>query len=242
VHKGAGECDYQAAAQAGGMGLATRDKLTAINATFTTYKNIGEHGAAWWPGEVEQMKSLAALTEGTSGTLVAKTPLEWAFRRDPHDTGLARGWGYQEADLSYWEKQGSAISMAGRKDYPTVWEMLRTDIYLQGQGVRHSDYQSYTGHYWYQTPLELNAAQTEGPIHLMFPGLFNECWLYVNGQLIGYRDFSEPWWRNDYRFEWDVDLTGKLTAGKNTITLRGYCPHHFGGIFRRPFLYRKIKN
>jgi hypothetical protein len=242
VHKGAGECDYQAAAQAGGMGLATRDKLTAINATFTTYKNIGEHGAAWWPGEVEQMKSLAALTDGTSGTLVAKTPLEWAFRRDPHDTGLARGWGYQEADLSYWEKQGSAISMAGRKDYPTVWEMLRTDIYLQGQGVRHSDYQSYTGHYWYQTPLELNAAQTEGPIHLMFPGLFNECWLYVNGQLIGYRDFSEPWWRNDYRFEWDVDLTGKLTAGKNTITLRGYCPHHFGGIFRRPFLYRKIKN
>jgi hypothetical protein len=68
--------------------------------------------------------------------------------------------------------------------------------------------------------------------------LFNTCWLYVGDQLVGHRPFPEPWWRNDYRFAWDVDLTGRLKAGKNRITLRGYCPHHFGGMFRRPFLYR----
>ena len=48
------------------------------------------------------------------------------------------------------------------------------------------------------------------------------------------------WWVNDYRFEWDVDLTGKLKAGKNTIVLRLNNPHHMGGIWRRPFLYEAL--
>jgi len=38
--------------------------------------------------------------------------------------------------------------------------------------------------------------------------------------------------------ELDVDLSGKLKAGKNTIALRANCEHHFGGMFRRPLLYR----
>ncbi len=42
------------------------------------------------------------------------------------------------------------------------------------------------------------------------------------------------------RFEWDVDLTGKLKPGQNTIALRCNCEHHFGGMFRRPFLYRAV--
>jgi len=34
-----------------------------------------------------------------------------------------------------------------------------------------------------------------------------------------------------------VDLAGKLKPGTNTLALRLHNPHHFGGIFRRPFLY-----
>ncbi|HYG76467.1 MAG TPA: DUF4838 domain-containing protein [Planctomycetota bacterium] len=238
VQAGASNADYAAAVAAGEKGLAAREKLTAMSGIFTTYKNIGEHGAAWWPGEVQQMKDLAARTGGPKGTLIAKTPLEWAFRRDPHDTGLPRGWGYKEADLTFWNATGKSMTAEARKDYPDQWEMLRTDLYFQAQGVLHSDWQSYTGHYWYQTAVELNAQQTEGAVHILFPGLFNECWLYVNGEMIAHRVFPEPWWRNDYKFEWDVKLAGKLKAGKNTITLRGYNPHHFGGMFRRPVLYR----
>jgi len=26
------------------------------------------------------------------------------------------------------------------------------------------------------------------------------------------------WWLNDYKFEWDVDLSGKLRPGENTLT------------------------
>lgn len=238
VQAAAGRCDFVAAVTAGERGLAAREQLTAMNPTFTTYKNIGENGPAWWPGEVEHMRELAALTTGGKGSLVAVTPLEWAFRRDPNDTGLPRGWHLGDADLTWWRAEGAMLTAAERLRDPQAWEVLRSDLYLQGQGIRHADRQSYTGHYWYQTSIELTAEQIAGPVHLHFPGLFNTCWLYVGDQLVGHRPFPEPWWRNDYRFAWDVDLTGRLKAGKNRITLRGYCPHHFGGMFRRPFLYR----
>jgi hypothetical protein len=44
----------------------------------------------------------------------------------------------------------------------------------------------------------------------MLPGVFNELWLYVNGDLVAHRKYEEPWWRNDYKLEWDVEITGKL--------------------------------
>ncbi|MBI5832564.1 MAG: DUF4838 domain-containing protein [Armatimonadetes bacterium] len=238
VRAAATDADYATAAAAGARGLAAREALTDTNVTFTTYRKIGEAGTAWWPGEVQQMRDLLARTNGTKGTLVARLPLTWSFRRDPHDTGLARGWAYQEADLGDWRARGEKLSLDDRRLFADGWEPLRADLYLQAQGIRHADRQSYTGHYWYQTPLELTAAQAAGPVHMLFPGLFNEAWLYVNGTLVAHRTYSEPWWRNDYAFEWDVDLAGRLRAGRNLVTVRGYCPHHFGGMFRRPVLWR----
>ena len=44
-----------------------------------------------------------------------------------------------------------------------------------------------------------------------------------------------------YKFEWDVNREGKLRKGENDFTLRAYNPHHFGGMFQRPFLYRSIE-
>jgi hypothetical protein len=111
---------------------------------------------------------------------------------------------------------------------------------MQAQGIVTKDFQSYTGHAWYQTEMDLDAAAVQGPIHLRFPGIFNECWLYVNGEPAGHREFKGMWWLSDYRFEWDVDLAGKLRPGKNTLTVRLNNPHHFGGMFRRPFLYRAV--
>ena len=82
---------------------------------------------ALWPGEVQQYLDLQGLTDGTKGGLLARTPLEWAFRRDLHDTGVASGWAYGPVDLSYWRKKGREYSVESRKDYPTTeWEMLRT--------------------------------------------------------------------------------------------------------------------
>ncbi|MDQ3623227.1 MAG: DUF4838 domain-containing protein, partial [Verrucomicrobiota bacterium] len=238
MQRAVSDVDFRIAVEHGERGLAAREELTQMNPTFTTYKKIGERGASWWPGEVQQYRELLALTDGRKGTLLLKTPLEWLFRRDPHDTGLPRGWAYTPADLAFWNTEGKTLSPEERKDYPDAWEMLRTDIYAQGQGVRHPDGHSYTGPYWYQTTVTLDAGQAGGPARLMFPGLFNECWLYLNGELIAHRPFTEPWWRSNYKFEWDVELGEKLRPGANLIALRGRNPHHFGGMFRRPFLYR----
>ena len=66
----------------------------------------------------------------------------------------------------------------------------------------------------------MKPGQLRGALRLRFPGLFNECWLYVNGREVAHRAQNAIWWRNSYKFEWDVDLTGRLTAGRNTFALR----------------------
>lgn len=239
VRAAAGECDYAKAVAAGEKGLAAREEMTRMNGTFTTYQKIGEHGPAWWPGEVQQYRDLRALAEGPKGRLLAKLPLEWAFRRDPKDEGLREGWGLRAPDLAAWESRGRGLSIEDRKDWPPAeWERVRADLYLQAQGVRAPDRQGYTGHGWYAAEADLPAEAAAGPVRLMFPGLFNECWLYVNGKEAAHREkYNAMWWFNDYKFEWDVDLSGKLKAGKNLLTLRIHNPHHMGGMFRRPFLY-----
>lgn len=239
VRAAANEVDYKAAVAAGERGLAAREELTALNGTFTTYKMIGENGYAWWPGEVQQYKELLPLVDGTQGTLLAKLPLVWNFRRDPKNVGEKEAWQKQAVDLTWWNSLKQPVSLDERRNNPGHWEQVRSDIYLQGQGVITADYQSYTGHGWYQIDLELPAEQTQGKVHLKFPGLFNECWLYVNGEQVAHRPFKGVWWMNDYRFEWDVDLAGKLKQGKNSIVLRINNPHHLGGMFRRPFLWRE---
>ncbi|HQY64315.1 MAG: DUF4838 domain-containing protein [Myxococcales bacterium] len=232
------DADYVAGVAAGARGLAARQALAQMNPTFVNTK-MGESTAAWWTGEVEQYRAVLARLDGTRGTLVQKLPVEWAFHRDPHDTGVMRGYAYEPIDLAYWTAHAASQTPETRKDYPTTeWEQLRTDLYAQAQGVLHPDWQSYTGYLWYRTELTLTAEQAKGPIRALFPGIFNEGWLYVNGGLVGYRLLPGRWWTTDFRFEWEVDVSAALKPGVNTIAVRLYNPHHFGGIFRRPVLYR----
>jgi len=235
VRAAATDGDYAAAVTAGKKGLAAREELTKMNGTFTTVKLEG--GYAWWPGEVQQYQELLPFTNGEKGKLIAKLPLEWAFRRDPFDTGLMSSWARKPVDLSWWNKQADKGSIASHMNNPGEWETLRTDLYAQAQGVLHPNYANYNGIMWYATEAKLSAKEADSKVHLRFPGLFNEGWLYVNGSLVAYRPQQGMWWINDYRFEWDVDLTGKVKAGTNTIFLRLNNPHHMGGIWRRPFLY-----
>jgi hypothetical protein len=237
VRHAATEINYAEAVKRGERALAVREAMTDMNGTFTTYRRIGERGTAWWPGEVEQYRKLQRYVDGTKGTLIQKLPLEWAFRRDKTRQGVARKYATQEVDLSYWNAMKDELTLRRRKDYPDEWEMVRADLYAQAQGIRDPDRQSFTGDMWYRTDAELTADQIQGKVHLLFPGLFNECRLYVNGKEVAFRKQGNLWWLNDYAFEWDVDLSGTLKAGKNTLALRANCEHHFGGMFRRPFLY-----
>jgi hypothetical protein len=231
--------DYREAVKAGERGLQARDAMTALGGIFTTTK-LERNGTPWWPGEVQQYRDLHRLVNGREGKMLIVLPLRWAFRRDPKGQGLAERLSLGPPNLDYWNAHQEKLTTTNRKDYPDEWELIRTDLYAQAQGIRLADRQSYTGHMWYHTELQLTDDQVGGSTHLLFPGLFNECWLYINGRQVAHRKQGKIWWLNDYRFEWDVDLAGKLRTGKNDIALRCHCEHHFGGMFRRPFLYQKV--
>lgn len=232
VTAAARDADYAAAVRHGERTIAARLELARMNPIFTV-RVVGpaaetvQHGAAWLPGEVEQYRQLARLT---GERLVARMPLLWDFRRaEP----VPAGWTYRgpEQDES-WRSVPVPSRTAGD------WRPVRTDLYLQAQGIVADDPVSALGTYWYRTVIDLTPAQSAGEIHLMFPGLFNEAWLWVNGRPVAHRAYREPWWSTDYRFEWDVDISAALRPGANEIMLRGFNPHHFAGMFRRPFLYR----
>ena len=100
-------------------------------------------------------------------------------------------------------------------------DKVTTDLYLQAQGIR------FQGYGWYR-------CQLEGGGILKFPGLFNESWLYLDGNLVAHREQNPHWWKNDYEFSWEAPLP----PGKHWVVLRTRIPHHFAGLFRRPFVYR----
>jgi hypothetical protein len=241
VRAAATDGDYAAAVKFGKEGLAARDALTKMNGTFTTYLHMPEGGPAWWPGEVQQYADLLTFTDGTKGKLVAKLPLEWSFHRDPKRIGDKEGYATQHVDLTFWKANNAKYTLDTLKDYPVdQWEVLRGDLYAQAQGVRSPDRQSYLGWMWYRTDITVPPDQAAKPIHIRFPGVLCESWLYVNGQEVAHRPQGKLWWLNDYKFEWDIDLTGKLQPGVNNITVKLDDVHHWGGLFRRPFLYAPV--
>ncbi len=240
VRSASQDCDFAAAVAAGETALARREELTEMSGIFTTYRRyqVEQNGYSWWPGEVKHYRELIPLIDGTHGELVQKLPIEWGFRRTVEDDGLKRGFATQPIDLNYWNAHKHQLTLDNRKDYPDRWEQLRTDLYAQAQGILHPDWQSYRGYLWYRADVDLTETETKGKLRLHFPGIFNDCWIYVNGELVGQRSQETLWWRNDYRFQWDINLEGKLHTGKNVIAVCCHCQHHYGGIFRRPFLYR----
>lgn len=207
THLASSECNYLEAARVGERGLSSREKLTEMSPLFTTYKKMGEKGPAWWPGEVEMYRELGALFENSKGRAL---PLEWDFRLDPNDEGVWRNWsdGLEET----------------RK--------VRSDLYLQAQGVIQSNGHPHNGFGWYQCELVV----PPGNWSIVFPGLFNEAWLYCDGRLLSRREQRSLWWGNDYKFQWRVDLPEFKTKSPHRFTLRVPMTVHAAGMFRRPFL------
>jgi hypothetical protein len=203
------QCDYATAVRCGEMGLQARQQLTEMDGTFTTYTRMPEKGAAFWPGEVQQYRELAQLP------LVLKTPLMWDLKRDPFDHGLWQNWAHDPLSPG--------------------WETVRSDRYLQAQGILTPDQHSPPGYAWYRCRV---AVPESGQLRLMLPGLFNESWLYWDGKLLAHRPQKSLWWRNPYEFSWDVEL-GPVSQGSHWIVIRNRMELHMSGLFRRPFLYTK---
>ena len=140
---------------------------------------------------------------------VRQSPVRWEYRADPNDHGIWQDW-------------------AGADD--GEWTSIRSDLYLQAQKP-----DTQPGFAWYRWKVTLKAEELAG-LHLYFPGLFNESWLYVNGHLTSHRPQKPLWWLEDYAYSWDAPLQG-LQPGVNTLTVRTKVGLHLAGMFRPPFLY-----
>ena len=206
--------DFSEAARIARACLAAREKLTDMSPTFTTYRKYPESGPAFWTGEAAYLEELNRLVAGPQGKLVRASPRHWDFRWDLDDHGLWQNWA---------------------NDRSNNWTTTPVDRYLLPQGG-----EPRTGFAWYRWRLRLTGPEAALPLHLAFPGLFNSSWLYVDGNLQASRNQQDLWWREDYRFLWDIDLSGKLHAGDNWICLRTRVPLHLAGIFQPPFVYHRL--
>lgn len=62
----------------------------------------------------------------------------------------------------------------------------------------------------------------------------------MNGKRIATRVQDALPYNNDYRYEWDADLSDSIKTGRNSLALNCDCQSHFAGMFRRPFLYEPL--
>ena len=62
----------------------------------------------------------------------------------------------------------------------------------------------------------------------------------MNGQYAGHREWK-LWWAGRKELEMDVDVTGKLKAGRNTVAIRVWNSTETGGLLRRGFIWSPVE-
>ncbi len=203
--------------------MALRGELHAIDPFYIWYDEERYHSGVWYWGIEDRGKyfqSLADMTSGAAGDLVAMLPAKAQFRTDPHDEGTTDEWHAQKLNT---------------RDWQTV--LTTEPFYTQG----HQDQRGHTylGHVWYRVRVDVPESAAGNPVRLYVPILETEAWAWVNGEYVGHRPYREAYIRPA---EMDVDVTNAIRAGEtNTIAIRVNtslaAAGAAGGIQSRMFLY-----
>jgi hypothetical protein len=141
-----------------------------------------------------------------------KIPLpldDWKFMLDPKQNGQLSKW--YEADFD--DKAWSTISIG------KVWEE---------QG--HAD---YDGVAWYRRTFKLPPKPPQAGTDLVFEGVDESAWVWVNGQYVGDHDIGVAGWNQPFH----ADATDALKWGQeNQITVRVLDRGQGGGIWKPVYL------
>jgi hypothetical protein len=146
-------------------------------------------------------------------TLTEQLPLEnWLFRADPLEQGLNANWQAAGLDTADWLP--AAV--------PAFWAEIDDVGDFQGIG-------------WYRATFALPET-ADGAVRLLFAGVDEQAWVYVNGQLA--REHTEASERKPFHQLWEAPFTATvkpelLRAGaRNTLAIRVHNSKANGGLWR----------
>jgi len=211
--------DWSSAAAAAERMVQLKEEIHAIYPFFIAPEHRDTPRAFFAEGLAKRFRELAAITDGSSGNLLAELPREMRFRRDPFNDGVIERWYRTDLDDSDWETR-DAFYLLEQQEEP-----------LNERGNH------YSGFVWYRTDFDLPADANVEAARLLLLGLVNEGWVWVNGEYIGHRTWA-AWWRLVLH-PVDFEIAEKLRPGqRNTIAIRVLNdPDEMGGLYRRGFVY-----
>lgn len=211
-----GRMDYAAAAAAAGRMQADKVKLQAIEPFLFTVEKRAVPRSYFSDGRQLRYQQLAALTDGTKGTLVTALPLMTKFARDRFNEGVIGEWFAPKFDDAKW----------GTKNTFITWEAQDPPEDAKGH--------DYDGYGWYRATVKIPAKYVGKPLFFHCGGTINEGWVWINGEFAYHQPFK-LWWLHPHDF--DVDVTKLVKPGNNTIAIRVWNNADIGGMYRRGFFY-----
>ena len=211
-------CRFAEAAKQASHMMGLRKEINALN-PFLMME--GEVDYPYWgvTQRRDYYQSLADLTSGNTGELVAVLSDKAMFRTDPKDDGIMAEW------------HAPNLPQAG-------WNPILTTRPFYMQGYQDNDCYPYLGNMWYRLTVNVPASATGKKVMLYSTVLETEGWIWVNGQFAGHRPYAAAYIRP---CPLDVEVGQFLHAGKNTIAIRVNtslgAAQEASGLLSRLFLY-----
>ena len=161
----------------------------------------------------EGLREWAAIV-GDEADRYFELPLEWRFRIEEDETqGEAAGWHRAEFDDS-------------------GWDMIGTSVPWERQG-----YEGFDGVGWYRTEFDLTEEQAAAEkVTLRIGAIDEDGWVWLNGRKVGEIIFDINVNENSWKEPLDIDATGRLHAGTNTVAVRVRDRQGAGGLWQRSYL------
>jgi len=223
MHKAESSLDYVKAAAAADRMLADRQKLVAKDSFFVIGRPAKGGGKELPPdGNAAELRKVGSKAAGTNGALVVALPVDMKFMRDRFNEGVLAEWYAPTFDDAAW----------GTKNTFYTWDQQDPPEDATGH--------DYDGYGWYRATINIPKNAADKPLRIYLGGVINEGWVWINGNYAGHRE-HKLWWAGRDALEMDVDATGKVKAGPNTIAIRVWNDAEIGGLYRRGFLYTPVK-
>lgn len=159
------------------------------------------HASPLYPRELKYLDDAVSEAE-----TVKVLPVEWQFRKDPQNQGLANDW--QDPD----------------KADDLRWAPIRTDEFWVRQDVG----EDYYGHAWYRIEFTAPDFDPEAPSWLVFNAVDGQTEVWLDGEKLGEQMDYQMW-----QSPWSVPASGKLVPGEpHTLILRVHKGSKAAGVWR----------